>query len=359
MGLALLANLAAHDFGYLSTGQLIERTTNALGSMEALERYRGHFYNWYDTQTRLPLVPLYVSTVDSGNLAGHLLTLRPGLTALCDAPILNRRWLEGIGDTLAILIEAVGATAQWPLSRNSKRRSHRRSPRDRSTLADAWGQVELLAAHAADVVAHLTASDLTDAETPSLHLGPRPRAAMHRFARRADFPGAVAGAATPPGQSRDLPGSNGIPTLREIAALDAAAPPIVEQARVNGSGAEDAKFARQPAKPRHARCAARRSENGGDRRAGAAGDRTCRNGLRLPVRQGASATGDRIQRRASSACDDELLRPAGIGSATVQFRRHRAGQAAAGKLVRARAPADLRRRRARSCWRGAARCSNT
>ena len=101
MGLALLANLTAHDFGYLSTGQLVARTTNALRSMESLERHRGHFYNWYDTQTRLPLAPLYVSTVDSGNLAGHLLTLRPGLTALCDAPILNRRWLEGISDTLS------------------------------------------------------------------------------------------------------------------------------------------------------------------------------------------------------------------------------------------------------------------
>ena len=64
---------------------LSARTTNALRTMESLERYRGHFYNWYDTQTRLPLAPLYVSTVDSGNLAGHLLTLRPGLTALCDA----------------------------------------------------------------------------------------------------------------------------------------------------------------------------------------------------------------------------------------------------------------------------------
>ncbi len=76
MGLALLANLTAHDFGYLSTGQLLLRTTNALDTMESLERHRGHFYNWYDTQTLLPLAPRYVSTVDSGNLAAHLLTLR-------------------------------------------------------------------------------------------------------------------------------------------------------------------------------------------------------------------------------------------------------------------------------------------
>jgi hypothetical protein len=108
MGLALLANLTAHDFGYISTGKLVARTTNALSTMESLERHRGHFYNWYDTQTRLPLAPLYVSTVDSGNLVGHLLTLRPGLTALCDAPILNRRWIEGLSDTSSILVDALG-----------------------------------------------------------------------------------------------------------------------------------------------------------------------------------------------------------------------------------------------------------
>ena len=89
MGLALLANLSAYDFGYMSAGQLIERTTNALHTMKALERHRGHFYNWYDTQSLKPLLPTYVSTVDSGNLAGHLLTLRPGLLALPDQKILG------------------------------------------------------------------------------------------------------------------------------------------------------------------------------------------------------------------------------------------------------------------------------
>ena len=91
MGLALLANLSAYDFGYISAGQLIERTANALHTMEALERHRGHFYNWYDTQSLKPLLPLYISTVDSGNLAGHLLTLRPGLLALPDQKILGAR----------------------------------------------------------------------------------------------------------------------------------------------------------------------------------------------------------------------------------------------------------------------------
>ncbi len=67
----------------------LERTANTLRTMDGLERHRGHFYNWYDTQTLQPLPPLYVSTVDSGNLAGHLLTLRAGLLALADDRILG------------------------------------------------------------------------------------------------------------------------------------------------------------------------------------------------------------------------------------------------------------------------------
>lgn len=105
MGLALLANLTAYDFGYISAGDLIDRTTKAFQTMENLERYRGHFFNWYDTQSLKPLLPLYVSSVDSGNLAGHLMTLRPGLLELPDHRILEPKLFEAIRDTLRILLE--------------------------------------------------------------------------------------------------------------------------------------------------------------------------------------------------------------------------------------------------------------
>ena len=116
MGLSLLANLTAHDFGYIAAGQLIERTANTLDSMAGLERHRGHFFNWYDTQTLRPLHPVYISTVDSGNLAGHLLTLRPGLIALLDRPILEPRCLDGLRDTLNILEESIGASTPVTLA---------------------------------------------------------------------------------------------------------------------------------------------------------------------------------------------------------------------------------------------------
>ncbi|MBB5371733.1 cellobiose phosphorylase [Janthinobacterium sp. K2Li3] len=103
IGLALLANLSAYDFGYLTMGQLVERSRATLRSMGELERYQGHFYNWYDTQTMKALQPLYISTVDSGNLSGHLMTLHPGLVELYDAPIFGTQLAHGIATTAQVL----------------------------------------------------------------------------------------------------------------------------------------------------------------------------------------------------------------------------------------------------------------
>ena len=96
MGLALLANLAAYDFGYTSGLEMAERCNNTIQTMLKLERYEGHFYNWYDTISLVPLHPRYVSTVDSGNLAGHLLILRQGLLSLENEPILKQNFYEGL-----------------------------------------------------------------------------------------------------------------------------------------------------------------------------------------------------------------------------------------------------------------------
>ncbi|MGB5538017.1 MAG: glucoamylase family protein, partial [Thiogranum sp.] len=105
IGMSLLADLAACDFGYICAGEFLLLTGNTLATMEKLERYRGHFYNWYDTRTLEPLCPQYVSSVDSGNLAGSLLTLQAGLTELKDQPVLSSNAFQGLQDTLQILAE--------------------------------------------------------------------------------------------------------------------------------------------------------------------------------------------------------------------------------------------------------------
>lgn len=106
IGLSLLANLTAFDFGYLSAGRLIDRTTRTLNTVQALEKYRGHLYNWYDTITLSCLQPRYISSVDSGNFTGHLITLKQGLLALKDDKIFSvKAFLNGLRDTIAILLE--------------------------------------------------------------------------------------------------------------------------------------------------------------------------------------------------------------------------------------------------------------
>ena len=84
MGLGLLANLAAYDFGYIKLPELLTLTENTLASMEKLARYHGHFYNWYDTRTLQVLNPQYISSVDSGNLLGCLITLQASLIEVKD-----------------------------------------------------------------------------------------------------------------------------------------------------------------------------------------------------------------------------------------------------------------------------------
>jgi cyclic beta-1,2-glucan synthetase len=79
IGLGLLATLAAHDLEFIDEATLVERVGRTLDTIERLERYEGHLLNWYDTRTLAPLLPAYVSTVDSGNLAGALVTLAVGL----------------------------------------------------------------------------------------------------------------------------------------------------------------------------------------------------------------------------------------------------------------------------------------
>ena len=82
IGMALLATVAAHDLGFIGADDLAARIDATLTTVEGLERFEGHLLNWYDTRTLAPLPPSYVSTVDSGNLAGALLTLAVAMKQL-------------------------------------------------------------------------------------------------------------------------------------------------------------------------------------------------------------------------------------------------------------------------------------
>lgn len=98
IGLQLVTNTAAHDFGYLTQSELAARLFQVFSALDGLERDRGHFYNWYDTRTLQPLQPRYISAVDSGNLAASLITVKQGCIDILQAPLLSLGALEGLRD---------------------------------------------------------------------------------------------------------------------------------------------------------------------------------------------------------------------------------------------------------------------
>ncbi len=106
-GLYLISMLAAHDLGYLGTNELAVRLRFTFDTLHRLDRYRGHFLNWIDTSSLQPLQPSYVSTVDSGNLAGCLIALRQACLHLQEQRVWRWQWWEGLIDTLTLLDEAV------------------------------------------------------------------------------------------------------------------------------------------------------------------------------------------------------------------------------------------------------------
>jgi cyclic beta-1,2-glucan synthetase len=121
IGLSLLATLAAHDFGWIGATETAERLDATLSAAASLERFRGHLFNWYDTQTLAPLEPRYVSTVDSGNLVAHLLVVKQACLEIAERPQRSDVVFAGLRDTVRLLRESADA-ARFAQARLSRRR---------------------------------------------------------------------------------------------------------------------------------------------------------------------------------------------------------------------------------------------
>ncbi|WP_378943240.1 GH36-type glycosyl hydrolase domain-containing protein [Mesorhizobium sp. ANAO-SY3R2] len=108
IGVYLLSVVSARDFGWISLADAVGRIERTVSTIEKMERFRGHLYNWYDTTTLRPLYPLYVSSVDSGNLAGHLVAVAAACSEWAEAPSVHLQGdFEGILDIVAIIEESV------------------------------------------------------------------------------------------------------------------------------------------------------------------------------------------------------------------------------------------------------------
>jgi cyclic beta-1,2-glucan synthetase len=107
LGLYLLSTVAAHDFGWIGMTEAVERLEATMATMGKLQRFRGHFYNWYDTQDLRPLEPPYISSVDSGNLAGHLVALANTCRSWMSPRRENAELFAGIGDNVRLARSAL------------------------------------------------------------------------------------------------------------------------------------------------------------------------------------------------------------------------------------------------------------
>ena len=132
IGLYLLSVAAARDFGWIGTVDALERFEATLATMTELERFRGHFYNWYDTQDLHPLEPKYVSSVDSGNLAGHLIAVANACREMRATPAAASQWLRGIDDALSLARQAMADIGE--------RRSQTVSRKDLEAALDAFDE---------------------------------------------------------------------------------------------------------------------------------------------------------------------------------------------------------------------------
>jgi cellobiose phosphorylase len=238
MGMALLANLAAYDFGFISAARLVERTGNTLRTMQRLERYRGHFYNWYDTISCLPLSPNYVSSVDSGNLAGHLLTLRAGLLALAYDRLFELRQLDGLDDSAGILDnlitdnrKASDLLGQFRVALADVRGS---PPRTLMAMAD---RLKSLHERALAIVECIDMAGNIEAEFWANALAEQCLDARQGMGHLASLP--VAGIASDRGESSGRnPGEvlsdaiEDMPTLRQLANIDVESWPVESRAAV-------------------------------------------------------------------------------------------------------------------------------
>ena len=122
IGLYLLSAVSARDFGWVGTLDLVDRLEATLRTMKGLEHHRGHLYNWYDIRDGQPLEPRYVSSVDSGNLAGVLLTLGNACREIIDQAVPTLMGLAGIEDAALLLREAADAADESRRAGSTKRR---------------------------------------------------------------------------------------------------------------------------------------------------------------------------------------------------------------------------------------------
>lgn len=103
IGFLWVAILSARDLGYITTSEMVDLFDKTISSVEKLDKWEGHLYNWYDTRNLEPLRPKFVSTVDSGNFISYLYVLREGMKEYLERPLIGRELIQGLKDTVNLI----------------------------------------------------------------------------------------------------------------------------------------------------------------------------------------------------------------------------------------------------------------
>jgi len=111
IGMLLNARQAAAQLGFITIAEFTDLTARSLASIQILEKLNGHPYNWYDTQTLAPLSPITISSVDNGNLAASLYTLRAGVLSLLKQPLVGHQLFSSLHVHRQLLMQS-GIPAQ-------------------------------------------------------------------------------------------------------------------------------------------------------------------------------------------------------------------------------------------------------
>ena len=111
IGLGMLAALSARDFGYIGTDEMYKIIKRTVSTIEKMDKWKGHLYNWYDTRTLDTLRPRYISTVDSGNFVCYLITLKEGLIEYLNRPLIEKVYVDGIKDTVNLSNKEISETS--------------------------------------------------------------------------------------------------------------------------------------------------------------------------------------------------------------------------------------------------------
>ena len=107
IGLSLLSIVSAYDLGFISLNNCIKKIENSIDSIKKLEKFSGHLFNWYDTQTTTPLHPRYISFVDSGNLVAYYLALKQSAKEFFNSPIIKNDFIFGSSDKSLITYSSI------------------------------------------------------------------------------------------------------------------------------------------------------------------------------------------------------------------------------------------------------------